>query len=228
VTAPTNPKKKSLMPSSPLRRSLRAAGHHLSAIVQVGKEGVTDAVVRQLEEALLTHELVKVKVGTETPEDRFEASQALGDRAEAQIAQVLGRTILVYKRHPEKPRFEAAPAREAKAPVERKRARRKGPAQRAASRKPTEKKAPAEKAPRRFFNEKPPARKAAAGKPAGRKPFGGKPSSRKPFGGKPLSRKPLPGKAASRKSSAGKSASWKALVEKPRAAGRAPKRAPRR
>ena len=71
VPDPTSPRKRSLMPSSPLRRQLRAAGHHLSPVVQVGKEGVTEAVLRQLDRALLDHELVKVKMGTETPEDRF-------------------------------------------------------------------------------------------------------------------------------------------------------------
>ena len=97
------------MPSSPLRRKLRAAGHHLDAIVQVGKEGVTDAVLRQLDQALRDHELVKVKVGTESPDDRFASAEALAAGAGAQLAQVLGRTLLVYRKHPEKPRFEPAP-----------------------------------------------------------------------------------------------------------------------
>jgi RNA-binding protein len=106
---PTNPKKRALMPSSPLRRALRAAGHHRSTVVQVGKEGVTPALAQQLTEALLAHELVKVKVGTETPEDRFETAGQLGAAADAQIVQILGRTVLVYRRHPEKPRFEPKP-----------------------------------------------------------------------------------------------------------------------
>jgi RNA-binding protein len=110
MPAPTNPKKKSLMPSSPLRRELRAAGHHLSAIVQVGKEGLTDAVLRQLSDALDHHELVKLRVGTESPEDRFDVADALAARADAQVVQVLGRTVLVYRKHPEKPRFEPGPA----------------------------------------------------------------------------------------------------------------------
>jgi RNA-binding protein len=97
------------MPSSPLRRTLRAAGHHLSPIVQVGKEGVTDPVRRQLDQALLDHELVKVKVGTESPEDRFEAAEALRAGCGAQVAQILGRTVLLYRRHPRKPRFEPPP-----------------------------------------------------------------------------------------------------------------------
>ncbi len=106
MPAPTSPRKRALMPSSPLRRALRGAGHHLSAIVQVGKEGLTPAVLRQLSEALDAHELVKVKVGAESPEDRFEVADRLGQEAEAKIAQVLGNTVLVYRRHPEKPRFE--------------------------------------------------------------------------------------------------------------------------
>ena len=98
------------MPSSPLRRQLRAAGHHLSPVVQVGKEGVTEAVLRQLDRALLDHELVKVKMGTETPDDRFASAEALAAGAEgAHLAQILGRTLLVYRRHPEKPRFEPLP-----------------------------------------------------------------------------------------------------------------------
>jgi len=117
---PVNPKKRSLMPSGPLRRKLRAAGHHLAPVVQVGKEGVSAAVLRQLEQALRDHELVKVKIGTESPEDRFEAAERMAGGAAAQVAQILGRTVLVYKKHPEKPRYEpgpgAEPAREAGRP----------------------------------------------------------------------------------------------------------------
>ena len=98
------------MPSGPLRRKLRAAGHHLAAVVQVGKEGITAAVVRQLEQALRDHELVKVRIGAESPADRFDAAERLAADSGAQMAQILGRTLLVYKKHPEKPRFEPGPA----------------------------------------------------------------------------------------------------------------------
>jgi RNA-binding protein len=67
---------------------------------------VTEPVLRALEDALRRHELVKVRIGTESPEDRFEAAERLSSGAAAQVAQILGRTVLVYRRHPEKPRFE--------------------------------------------------------------------------------------------------------------------------
>ena len=106
MPVPTSPRKRLLMPSSRLRKALRAAGHRLSPVVQVGKEGVSEAVLRQLDEQLLAHELVKVRIGAESPEDRFEAAGRLGNASGAQIAQILGRTVLVYRKHPEEPRFE--------------------------------------------------------------------------------------------------------------------------
>jgi RNA-binding protein len=116
MPAPINPKKRSLMRSTPLRRTLRAAGHHLSPVVQIGKEGITDPVLRQLDDALETHELVKVKLGAESPEGRFEAAERIAAEPGVHLAQVLGRTLLVYRRHPSRPRFEPlAPAEAAAA-----------------------------------------------------------------------------------------------------------------
>jgi RNA-binding protein len=103
---PTNPKKRSLMGASKLRKALRAAGHRLNPIVQIGKEGVTPGVLAQLSEALDHHELVKVKVGTESPEDRFESADRIAAEGNAQVAQVIGRVILVYRRHATAPKFE--------------------------------------------------------------------------------------------------------------------------
>jgi RNA-binding protein len=104
--APTNPRKKSLMPSSPLRRRLRGLGHSLDAVVQVGKEGVSAAVARQAVAALHDHELIKVKIGSECPQDRFEVAERLGAEPGVNVVQVLGRVVLLYKRHPQKPRIE--------------------------------------------------------------------------------------------------------------------------
>lgn len=105
MPAPTNPKKKSLMPSTPLRRQLRGAGHALSPVVQIGKEGASDAVRKQIQQALQDHELVKVKLGSESPEDRFAIAEHLAAEPGVQVAQILGRTILLYKRNPEIARF---------------------------------------------------------------------------------------------------------------------------
>lgn len=87
-------------------RYLRGLGHHLDAIVQIGKDGITDGLVAALNEALRVHELVKVKVGTESPVDRKVAGPELATRTGATLAQTLGRTLLLYKRHPSRPKIE--------------------------------------------------------------------------------------------------------------------------
>jgi RNA-binding protein len=102
----TSPKKKSLMPSGELRRRLRGAAHALAAVVQVGKEGVTPGLVRQVAAALLDHELIKVKIGSECPDSRFEVAERLGEGPGVNVVQILGRVVILYKRHPQEPTFE--------------------------------------------------------------------------------------------------------------------------
>jgi RNA-binding protein len=113
------------MPSGKLRRALRAHGHHLSPIVQIGKGGVSPAVTKQVEQALADHELVKVRVDADSPDDRFAAADALAVLAGVNVVQIVGRAILIYKRHPHKPRYEGrkADASRVKAPA---RPRRRG------------------------------------------------------------------------------------------------------
>ena len=87
-------------------RYLRGLGHHLEPIIQIGKEGITEGLVTATRAALLAHELVKVRVLSEAPIDRKEAGEELAERAGAALAQTLGRTLLLYKRHPHKPKIE--------------------------------------------------------------------------------------------------------------------------
>jgi RNA-binding protein len=87
------------------RRRLRALAHSLEPVVQVGKEGVSDGVVTATGAALETHELVKVKLAPAGPE-RHEAAAVLAGRTGSELVQVLGKVILLYRRHPEEPRIE--------------------------------------------------------------------------------------------------------------------------
>lgn len=80
------------------RRYLRGLGHSLDPLVQIGKGGVDDGVVKALDLALRDHELVKVRVGTEAPEDRHDAAEQLAEATKSAVAQVLGRTILLFRK----------------------------------------------------------------------------------------------------------------------------------
>ena len=87
------------------RRHLRALGHHLSAVVQVGHEGLSDAVVQQARAQLEAHELIKVRVGESSPLSRHDAADQLATLTGSSLAQVLGRTFLLYKPRENEPRI---------------------------------------------------------------------------------------------------------------------------
>lgn len=84
------------------RRHLRGLGHHLEPIVRVGQGGVTDGVVAATEKALVDHELIKLRV-REAPEDRKVVAATLAERCRAEVVQILGKTILLYRANPEEP-----------------------------------------------------------------------------------------------------------------------------
>jgi RNA-binding protein len=92
-------------------RHLRGLGHALEPVVSIGKNGITDALVAQTASALLKHELVKVRVQGEAPVDRKEAGALLAAATRSALVQVIGRTFLLYKAHPEKPRVVLPRAR---------------------------------------------------------------------------------------------------------------------
>lgn len=77
-------------------RHLRALGHKLKPIVMVGKEAVTEKLIKSCKEQLDVHELIKVKILENCPLDRKEVATELAQRTGASIAQILGRTILLY------------------------------------------------------------------------------------------------------------------------------------
>lgn len=90
--------------TSKQRAFLRSAAHHLKPILHVGKEGVTDASVQSLEEALNTRELFKVKVQESAPLPARDAGAVLVSRIPGlEHVQTIGRTVVLYRPHPEKP-----------------------------------------------------------------------------------------------------------------------------
>lgn len=87
------------------RRHLRALGHDLKVVVQIGKGGIDDGLVAAIDRALHDHELVKVKVGESAGLDRQEAATSIADRTKSEVAQVLGNIVLLYRAHPDDPQI---------------------------------------------------------------------------------------------------------------------------
>jgi len=79
------------------KRFLRGLGHNLKPVITVGKGEINDAIIKETGEALAAHELIKVKILESCMLDRDEVAQALATACSAEVAQILGRTLLIYR-----------------------------------------------------------------------------------------------------------------------------------
>ena len=86
------------------RRHLRGLAHALKPIVFVGEGGISPAVLKALDEALSSHELVKIRL--RQPTDKKEAARQLADASSASLCGVVGHTIVLYRPHPDEPKIE--------------------------------------------------------------------------------------------------------------------------
>ena len=87
-------------------RKLRSLGMTEEAIVMIGKEGGTPAVVASAREAIKKRELIKVRVLQNAPDEPEDAITVLAERADANLVQVIGRNGLLFRRNFDKPRIE--------------------------------------------------------------------------------------------------------------------------
>ena len=87
------------------RRYLRGLANALKAVVYVGREGISDQVLRSVEEAYARSELIKIRLERNCPVERGEAGERLAARTRSHLVQILGRTLVLYRPDAEDPRI---------------------------------------------------------------------------------------------------------------------------
>ena len=79
------------------RRALKARAHPLEPVAMIGDQGLTAAVIREIDRSLKAHELIKVRVNGEDREERSAAIQMIAAQTRAQIVQIIGKIVLLYR-----------------------------------------------------------------------------------------------------------------------------------
>ncbi|MBR7553356.1 ribosome assembly RNA-binding protein YhbY [Allobacillus sp. GCM10007491] len=79
------------------KRFLRKEAHHLSPIFQVGKQGVNENMIAQLNDVLEKRELIKVNILQNVLEDKEEIAQQIVQGTGAELVQLIGNIIVLYK-----------------------------------------------------------------------------------------------------------------------------------
>lgn len=95
-------KKKTVL-NSRQQKFLKGLGHHLQVKAMIGKEGLTDQVLKSINEVVDANELVKVRIQENFPHERKEGAAMLAAKAGTALVQVIGRTALLYRGNPDLP-----------------------------------------------------------------------------------------------------------------------------
>jgi RNA-binding protein len=83
------------------KKNFRAQAHTLKPVIMIGQSGLTAAVLTEIELALNTHELIKIRIRAER-EDRKLISEKICAETGAELIQTIGQITVVYRLNPEK------------------------------------------------------------------------------------------------------------------------------
>ena len=87
---------------SKTRAKLRSLANPIEAILQVGKNGLGDALQKQVDDALTARETIKLTVLETCPETPRDMAAVLAAATGAEVVQVVGRKVTLYRKNPEK------------------------------------------------------------------------------------------------------------------------------
>ena len=87
------------------KRYLRGLASTENAVVQIGKYGFGESVMKTLEEALQARELVKIKVLKNSGEDAHEIAVEVCELVGAELVQIIGKNIVIYRANKDEPKI---------------------------------------------------------------------------------------------------------------------------
>ena len=88
------------------RAYLRSLAQTMTPIFQVGKNGVTDALISDLNNALEARELIKITILNTVPGDKSEIAREISEKTSSEFIQLVGNKLTLYKQNVKKPKIE--------------------------------------------------------------------------------------------------------------------------
>jgi putative YhbY family RNA-binding protein len=98
---------KTLTPAE--RRALRARAHSLHPIVMIGNAGVTPGILKEIDLALKSHELIKMRMLGDDRDARASAFDRICDAVDASPVQLIGKILVIFRPRPEPEAVPPAP-----------------------------------------------------------------------------------------------------------------------
>ena len=84
------------------RAHFRSLANNIQPVLQIGKNGISDNVLKQLDDVLEARELIKVTVLENSGEDVREIAHELASKVNAEVIQVIGSKFVMYRKSTKK------------------------------------------------------------------------------------------------------------------------------
>ncbi len=94
------------MLTSKQRAALRSCANGIDTIFQVGKGGIADTLIKQVDDALNARELIKLKVLENCEYTAREVAEMLAGETGSEPVQVIGNKLVLFRRNPKKPSYD--------------------------------------------------------------------------------------------------------------------------
>ncbi len=94
------------MLTSKQRANLRSHANQMETILQVGKGGIADALIKQVDDALTAREMIKLRVLETAPDTARDTAEQMAGQVGAEVVQVIGTRFILYRRNPKKPIYD--------------------------------------------------------------------------------------------------------------------------
>ena len=88
------------------RAYLRSLAQNITSIFQIGKNGVTDTLINDLNNALKARELIKITLLNTIPNEKNEIAKEIANKTSSEFVQLVGNKLTLYKQNVEKPTIE--------------------------------------------------------------------------------------------------------------------------
>ncbi|SUM71315.1 ribosome assembly RNA-binding protein YhbY [Staphylococcus hominis] len=79
------------------KRYLRSLAHNIDPIFQIGKAGINDNMISQIDETLENRELIKIHILQNNFDDKTDLAQTLSQATNSEVVQVIGSMIVIYR-----------------------------------------------------------------------------------------------------------------------------------
>ncbi len=84
------------------QKQFRAQAHTLKPVVMIGQAGLTEPVLEEIKIALLSHELIKIKIQADDRSIRKQFADQICTQCDAEFIQSIGKILVIYKSNPDK------------------------------------------------------------------------------------------------------------------------------